>query len=102
MDVNMPTDQDMRKTLACIKQKDFTYEQIEAAMNDHYTKRRNYFADLNIPNVDENVFKDFALYAATNGYTVEDFSELIEEKIFYKFAAVLKEINPQEYDKYYD
>lgn len=56
---------------------------------------------MQIPGVNEESFKEMALYAAMNGYSIDDFAELVEEKIFYKFAAAIKNVNPQEYKKYY-
>lgn len=97
----MPKDSELDTKHDFLRANNMPYEAFEKASDDHHFKRREFFSKLQIPDVDEESFKTMALYAAMNGYSVDDFAELVEEKVFYKFAAAIKDVNPQEYKKYY-
>ena len=98
---NMPKDSELHAKHDLLRANNMPYEAFEKASDEHHFKRRKFFSELKIPNVNEDSFKELALYAATRGYSIDDFAELVEEKIFYKFAAVIKTLNPKEYKKYY-
>ena len=84
-------DDTLKIVCGCIE-KDFNEELILEAINKYHEKRFDYFSSLNIENVSDDVFKNFVLYAVMNGYSMDEFIELVEVKIFRRFENLYNQL----------
>ena len=66
-------------------------------VQDYYKEQRfDHLASLDIQDVSEDTLKSFALYAAVRGYDEQEFTTLIEAKIFQHFIVIKENLTSSE------
>lgn len=75
--------------------KNYDDEQIEKALQTYRARRLNQLSEIQIPDVPEDVFKSFVLFAVTRGYDIDDFMDLIDAKLTLRFEILYKKLHPK-------
>jgi hypothetical protein len=71
----------------CLK-KNYSNDEINSVLNNHYVLREQHFIELDIKGASEDSFVKLAYYAVNNEFTLDEFMSLIDVKIVRKFLMM--------------